>query len=100
MVPMTSKLAEYYDATAGGYDDLHSAQTNPEHTRAMEFGWPLFGDVTSVLDVGSGTGRSLVWLRNRNKDLRLLGIEPSQGMLDIAKQNLPAAEFRQGHGEA
>jgi SAM-dependent methyltransferase len=97
---MTSKLSEYYDATAAGYDDLHSRQTNPEHTRAMELGWPFFDTASSVLDVGSGTGRSLIWLRNQSKSLRLLGIEPSQGMIDIAKRNLPDAEFRQGNGEA
>jgi ubiquinone/menaquinone biosynthesis C-methylase UbiE len=55
---MTSKLDQYYNATAARYDDLHSTQTNPEHTRAIEPGWPLFGAVNSVLDVGSGTGRS------------------------------------------
>src|SRR5260370_7093449 len=93
---MTSKLSEYYDATAALYDDLHSTQTNPEHTRAMELGWPFFETASSVLDVGSGTGRSLIWLHNQNKSLRLFGIEPSQGMTDIAKRNLPDPAFRPG----
>jgi hypothetical protein len=76
---MTSKLADYYDTTAADYDNLHNAQTNPEHTRAMELGWPLFGAVSSVLDVGSGTGRSLIWLHKQNMALKLLGIEPIAG---------------------
>lgn len=92
--------SDYYDATAAGYDALHSTETNPEHTSAMELGWPLFGEVSSVLDVGSGTGRSLIWLRNQNSHLRLSGIEPSQGMIELARRNLPDVEFTHGKGEA
>lgn len=96
---VATKLSQYYDETAGGYDALHGEDTNPEHTRAMEQGWPLLGKVSSVLDVGSGTGRSLLWLHNRDSQLKLFGIEPSQGLLEIAKKNLPVADFRQGFGE-
>ena len=95
------KTLQYYDASAGSYDDLHSAETNPEHTRAMEIGWPLFGtSVSSVLDVGSGTGRSLAWLSQREKAIKLLGIEPSTGMIEIAKKNVPTGEFQKGNGES
>lgn len=96
---MTTKLTQYYDETARSYDELHSTETNPEHTRAMELGWPLFGAVSSVVDVGSGTGRSLMWLHQRDRNLALFGIEPSKGMIDVAQKNLPAAIFQQGGGD-
>ena len=98
-LPMTTKLTQYYDETARSYDELHSTETNPEHTRAMELGWPLFGAVSSVVDVGSGTGRSLMWLHQRDRNLALFGIEPSKGMIDVAQKNLPAAIFQQGGGD-
>lgn len=96
----STNLTQYYDATADEYDDLHSISSNPEHTKAMELGWPLFGKIASVLDVGSGTGRSLQWLKDREGDLSLFGIEPSQGLLDISRQKLPDADLRQGFGES
>ncbi len=88
---------EYYNTTAQNYDALHSLE--PEHTRAMELGWPLVGEVSSALDVGCGTGRSLTWINQQNPHLKLLGVEPSQAMLDIATRNLPTASFHCGSGE-
>lgn len=94
-----NRAVQYYDATAEHYDGLHSIEKNPEHSRAMELGWPLFGQVGSVLDVGSGTGRSLCWLRERHPGVALYGVEPSAALLDIAGRNLPDADLRQGIGE-
>ena len=97
---MTTKHAGYYDVTAAHYDELHGPLANPEHTVAMELGWPLLGNVVSVLDVGAGTGRSLSWLEQRYPSLQLFGVDPSQGMIDIARRNLPDVAFKQGSGEA
>jgi len=69
---MAVNTAEYYDAFAQNYDAIHGIE--PDHSKAMEFGWPLIGEVRSVLDVGCGTGRSLAWLNQRYAGLKLLGI--------------------------
>jgi ubiquinone/menaquinone biosynthesis C-methylase UbiE len=98
-MPLTN-LTQYYDATADHYDDLHNIDSNPEHTKALELGWPLLGQVSSVLDVGSGTGRSLQWIQDRNPGLKLFGIEPSEGLLALAETKLPEANLRKGIGEA
>lgn len=94
-----SKLVEYYSETAQKYDVQHSIARNPEHTRAMEIGWPLLGSPRSVLDVGSGTGRSLKWIEERYPGLKLFGLEPAPALLEIAKRNLPGADLRVGYGE-
>ena len=95
---MATNSAKYYDETALGYDALHDIE--PEHTRAMQIGWPLLGNASSVLDVGCGTGRSLLWLDERYPRMELRGIDPSQGMIDIATRNLPRCTFQRGDGES
>jgi SAM-dependent methyltransferase len=55
--------------------------------------------VASVLDVGCGTGRALKWVHDQNTSIQLFGIDPSQGLLDIALQQLPAATLHIGTGE-
>lgn len=99
---MTDQLVSYYDKTAAEYDTLHGETANPEHTIALELGWPLFEShgVSSVLDVGCGTGRTLNWFNTRAQSLQLYGIEPSGGMLSVASRTLPSADLRQGNGEA
>jgi SAM-dependent methyltransferase len=52
-----------------------------------------------VLDVGCGTGRALKWVQQQDSSLRLFGIDPSQGLLDIAMQQLPDATLQIGTGE-
>jgi ubiquinone/menaquinone biosynthesis C-methylase UbiE len=99
---MTAKLVDYYDNTAGAYDQMHSDVSNPEHTTALVDGWPLISNlgISSALDVGCGTGRTLSWLLEHQPGIKLFGIEPSQGLLNIARQNLPGANVTQGSGES
>jgi SAM-dependent methyltransferase len=62
-------------------------------------GWPLIGAISSVLDVGCGTGLSLQWIHDHDRTVTLHGIEPAQGMIEIARRKLPHADIRQGAGE-
>ncbi|OAI24510.1 hypothetical protein A1351_17795 [Methylosinus sp. R-45379] len=77
-------LAEYYAAAAADYDALH-IDPRDEHAKALGWLAAMIGQYafTSVLDVGSGTGRALFYLKDR-PGLELKGVEPSQALREIA----------------
>lgn len=55
----------------------------------------------SVLDVACGTGavtRAIVQLLKGNGSV--VGVDPSPGMLEVARKRVPGVEFRAGHAEA
>lgn len=95
------RATQYYDQTASNYDKLHGGEKNWEHIRALELSWPLLSqcDITSVVDVGCGTGRSLNWVRQRAADIKLHGVDPSESLLEIARSSVPDAEICLGIGE-
>src|SRR6266849_2357016 len=66
---MSTRTTAYYDATASRYDQLHGGDRDPEHIRALERSWPLIKRlaIESALDVGCGTGRSLQWLKCKDR---------------------------------
>lgn len=98
---MSEKTTSYYDQTSAHYDELHGGDKDREHIRALELGWPILErlGIKSVAEVGCGTGRSMGWLGERDKSLDLVGIDPSAGLLEIARKRLPHARFERGHGE-
>lgn len=70
---------QYYAKTAQKYDDMHN---EPEHQLALNLlsGYIAFYNIKSVLDVGAGTGTTLLWLKERFPELRVVGIEPVQAL--------------------
>ncbi len=98
---MPSNTTAYYDATALSYEGLHGGEHDPEHIHALEYSWQILNGlaITSVLDVGCGTGRSLKWIFRQQPSIRLFGIDPSDGLLDIAKRSVPEAVIEKGNGE-
>lgn len=50
----------------------------------------------SVLDVGCGTGRLLREAATRWPDARRIGVDPAQGMVDVAAALTPGATFHRG----
>jgi ubiquinone/menaquinone biosynthesis C-methylase UbiE len=54
----------------------------------------------AVLDVGSGTGKLLRSIHERWPDARLMGIDPTSGMVETARQLTPTGTFEVGFAEA
>lgn len=96
---MLKDTRSYYDATAARYDDLHGGEQNLEHIRALERGWRVLPKIVSALDVGCGTGRALEWINKRDGTIDLFGIDPSEGLLSIARAKVPRAVFKTGKGD-
>jgi ubiquinone/menaquinone biosynthesis C-methylase UbiE len=74
----------YYAQTAGVYEDLH-VQENDEHFFALVWLAAMIRHygIRSILDVGSGTGRGLIYLKTMFPDLRVVGVEPSPELRQI-----------------
>jgi ubiquinone/menaquinone biosynthesis C-methylase UbiE len=77
----------YYAETAARYDSMH-VRTHDEHFVALSWlsGVIAHYQLSSVLDIGSGTGRALSYLKARHPETRVIGIEPSDALRKIAYQ--------------
>ena len=67
-------VREYYDRTIDEYDELHGGEHNPEHIVCLEYFWKFIRptiEITSLLDVGCGTGRGLAWVSKREPEIAL-----------------------------
>ncbi|MCC0177654.1 class I SAM-dependent methyltransferase [Waterburya agarophytonicola K14] len=76
---------EYYAQTAQEYEKAHVNQ-NDEHFFALSFMLSTLDylEVKSILDVGSGTGRTIKYIKKHRPAIEILGIEPVAELRDIA----------------
>ena len=72
---------------------------DPVHQAVLDFAAPLPAPV-SVLDVGCGTGRLLRALARRWPHAQLLGVDPAQGMVEVARALTPGATIQRGLAES
>lgn len=79
--------ADYYARTAQEYDAMHLGEAD-EHAIALGFLASIVAQrgFSSVLDVGSGTGRALCYLK-RAPGLAVRGVEPVAELREVAYQN-------------
>jgi len=68
----------YYAHTAAAYDDMH-VREDDEHGFALSFLISAVGQfgIRSILDVGCGTGRALIRIKEALPGIEAVGIEPS-----------------------
>lgn len=91
---------EYYRQTASGYDAAH-VLADDQHVPAMAV---LSGSLsqygmTSVLDVGAGTGRVSLELAKLNPDVRCVGIEPVAALREVGHaKGVPPENLIDGDG--
>jgi SAM-dependent methyltransferase len=71
----------YYSRTAVRYDEMHGAG-DIAHMLALHLlaGYIKFYNISSILDVGAGTGRAMFWLQQRFPGLTIKGIEPVEAL--------------------
>jgi len=89
--------ARYYADTAAHYDSAHSIDR--EHDIALGFATAMFEPlgIRSVLDVGTGTGRTIRALDK--PDLQVVGVEPVAELLERAlAAGVPAHSLVRGSG--
>ena len=65
---------------------LYDPQFGREDRDDFRFYLPLIMAAGAVLDVGCGTGALLHWARESGHTGRLTGLDPAEGMLDIARE--------------
>jgi ubiquinone/menaquinone biosynthesis C-methylase UbiE len=81
----------YYQERAGIYDSRHVSGED-EHSIALRFisSFIELFSISTILDVGCGTGRGIKHLRERHPGTKVIGIEPVWEMLDQAeKKSVP-----------
>lgn len=75
----------YYADTANAYDSMHLDRTD-EHFFALSFmvGIIDYLGIESILDIGSGTGRAIQYLKELRPEVKVIGIEPVRELREIA----------------
>ena len=79
----------YYQRTAENYDGMHVDPAD-EHGRALGAFMGLaevFGPITSVLDVGAGTGRAMQKIKGKWSTTKVIGIEPVDALREVGYRN-------------
>lgn len=87
-----------YDEIAHLYDDRRRDHAVDDNLVAFLAG--RSESSTRVLDVGCGTGKQLAANRGHFGRLMLVGVDPSRGMLDVARKRCEDVEWIQGDGQA
>lgn len=87
MCNFTSEIEKqkiYYALTAKYYDEMHIDEQD-EHSFALCFLVAALDylQVKSILDIGSGTGRALKYIKKCRPDILLVGIEPVKELREV-----------------
>jgi len=77
---------DYYSKTANAYDDMHvDTSEKDEHFFALTFMIAAldYFEIQSILDIGSGTGRAIHYMKMKKPELHIVGIEPVKELRQI-----------------
>jgi ubiquinone/menaquinone biosynthesis C-methylase UbiE len=93
---------QFYISTADNYDAFHlNNEKDPEHNFALHFLASVIEQlkISSILDVGSGTGRVINYLLSRYPHLKIIGIEPVKELRERAYgKGIPEEILHEGDG--
>lgn len=93
---------ERFDQWADTYEEsrLQRAFFEPIYQAVLELATKTVRQPASVLDVGCGTGKLLRSLRSHWPEAQLIGVDPAEGMIEVAKRLTPDATFSVAMAEA
>jgi ubiquinone/menaquinone biosynthesis C-methylase UbiE len=99
----TAMQREYYERTAHSYDAEH-VREGDEHYLALRHISGLCDvlRVSSVLDVGCGTGRGMKYFLQNKPGVTVRGVEPVAALIEqaVTANSVPADLIAEGTGEA
>ena len=74
----------YYARTAGRYDEMH-VNKKDEHFFALAFMLAAIDylEVRSILDIGSGTGRVVRYIKENRPEMQIVGVEPVRELREV-----------------
>lgn len=92
----TDQVEEMFDSIAPAYDFMNTAMTFGLHrwwrSRALDAASKeLSSSPRAILDIATGTGDVAFDLHRRFPEAEITGIDLSDGMLEVARKNLPSA---------
>lgn len=93
-----SQVEAMFDRIASVYDLMNRVMTVGMDERWRGRAVDVAGNPRRALDVATGTGDLAIELRRRGADV--VGVDFSEGMLEIARQKAPGIEFRTGNALA
>ena len=85
-VPSDVKIQRnYYAETALRYDGMHLHRRD-EHYLALSFmvATLQYYNIRSVLDIGSGTGRVVDYVKEQRPEIKIVGVEPVRELREMA----------------
>jgi SAM-dependent methyltransferase len=92
----------YYTETAAVYDQ--HLDGDKEHNVALEYMASFVSTlgISSMLDLGCGTGRGEMYFAQRHPSLRVVGVEPVKALIDhaIHENGVSTGQMVQASGEA
>ena len=95
----TAIQRSYYAETASDYDQMHLMDA--EHNLALDHICTIMqhADLSTILDVGCGTGRGVKHLLDKGLDVT--GVEPVKALLEAGckQHGLPTERMLEGNGE-
>ncbi|REJ04556.1 methyltransferase domain-containing protein [Microbacterium bovistercoris] len=89
-------IRDAFDLRAPAYDESEMHRSLADAVASFA----ATSNVGTVLDVATGTGLVLRALREHLPDARLIGVDISPGMLAVARESLPAAQFLEADAAA
>src|SRR4029077_4446872 len=94
---------EYYERTADRYDAEH-VREGDEHYIALRHISGMLGllGISSVLDVGCGTGRGVKYFLDERPGVEVRGVEPVAALIEraVCAKSIPSELIAEGSGEA